>query len=148
MKNGEFSGEELTNLPLEEVSKVMAFSLPELRHVENVTAIELIKTSNPNLSLESLKKLAELFSIPLWDDKDCKKEKSMVRMSSGEKKRVLCVSALVSPKNILVLDEPTSGVDPKNVETILAAINELGKQKTIIYTTVFGYNIHIIIIFF
>jgi len=135
MENGKFTGEKLTNLPLEEASKVMAFSLPELRHVENVTAIELIKISNPNLSLESLQELAKLFSIPLWEDKECKKEKSMVRMSSGEKKRVLCVSALVSPRNILVLDEPTSGVDPKNVETILGAINELGKEKTIIYTT-------------
>lgn len=130
-----FKGKELTDISLEEANKPIAFSLPELRHTENITGLELIKASNPKLSQDTLKELAKLFEVPLYSDKECKHPKSMDSMSSGEKKRVLCISALVSPKKILVLDEPTSGVDPLNVDRILSAINELGKEKTIIYTT-------------
>ena len=135
MKGKRFVGEKLTDLSLEDANQSIAFSLPELRHIENITAVELIKATNPKLSHESLKEIADLFAIPLWEDKERKKEKYLSNMSSGEKKRVLCVSALVSPKKILVLDEPTSGLDPMNVDRILDAINLLGTEKTIIYTT-------------
>ena len=135
MKHGKFVGEKLTDLSLEDANKPVAFSLPELRSFESLTGIELIKASNPKLTAENLDEISKLFSIPLWADKDHKFEKSMEAMSSGERKRVLCASALVSPKKILVLDEPTSGVDPLNVDRILDAINQLGTEKTIIYTT-------------
>lgn len=136
MKNGRFKGVPLTSMSLEDANKPIAFSLPELRHVENITGVELIQQSDPKLKKESIKKMAELFEIPLWHDEACKKPKGMDELSSGERKRTLCVSALVSPKPILVLDEPTSGVDGAKVDKILDSINALAKQgKTIIYTT-------------
>ena len=135
MKNGQFVGKKLTEISLEDARKPISFSLPELRYVDDVSAVDMIKASNPTLSDESLKEIAEQFSLSLWEDKECKKEKFLSNMSSGEKKRALCISALVSPKKILVLDEPTSGVDPENADRILETINSFGANKTIVYTT-------------
>ncbi len=135
IENGRFKGIPLTSISLADANKPLAFSLPELRHVENITGVELIRESNPELKLKSIKEMANLFGVPLWHDEACRKPKGMNELSSGEKKRTLCMSALVSPKPILILDEPTSGVDGANVDTMLSAINALGKRKTIIYTT-------------
>ena len=135
IENGKFKGVPLTSISLDDANKPLAFSLPELRHVENITGVELIRESNPKLKLASIKKMAKLFGVPLWHDEACRKPKGMDELSSGEKKRTLCMSALVSPKPILILDEPTSGVDGANVDKILREINALGKTKTIIYTT-------------
>lgn len=135
VENGRFKGVPLTSMSLDDANKRIAFSLPELRHVENITGVELIQQSNPKLKLESIKQMAKLFGVPLWHDEACRKPKGMDELSSGEKKRTLCMSALVSHKPILVLDEPTSGVDGANVDKILREINALGTTKTIIYTT-------------
>ena len=135
IENVKFIGKKLTEMSLEDARRPISFSLPELRYVDGVSAVEMIKESNPILSNEKIKEIAEHFSLSLWEDAECKKEKFLSSMSSGEKKRVLCISALVSPKKILVLDEPTSGVDPKNADRILEEINSFSKDKTIIYTT-------------
>ena len=144
MENGHFTGKELTQISLQDASKNIAFSLPEIRYQNKLTAVHIIKTSNPKLSKDTLQKLANFFNnvtkkddkkLLLWEDDKRKKEKLFSTMSSGQKKMTLFLSAIVSPKNILVLDEPTSGVDPKAVNVMLDMINQLAKKKTIIFTT-------------
>jgi len=132
-ENGKFVGVPLTSMSLQDARKPIAFSLPELTDLESITGVELIRQGNPKLKKKSIERIAKLFKVPLWDEKG--REKGMKDLSSGEKKRVLCASALVSPKQVIVLDEPTSGVDGANVGIILRQVNRLGKKKTIIYTT-------------
>ncbi|HXG07559.1 MAG TPA: metal ABC transporter ATP-binding protein [Nitrososphaera sp.] len=56
-------------------------------------------------------------------------------LSGGEQQRVFLARALIRCPDILVLDEPTSGVDYSTRETILGLLNRLNKKGTTIVMT-------------
>ena len=63
-------------------------------------------------------------------------EKKLTRnLSRGYKQRVSMAGALVGESKILILDEPTVGLDPKQITEIRALIKELGKTHTIILSS-------------
>ena len=63
-------------------------------------------------------------------------EKKLTRnLSRGYKQRVSMAGALVGEPKILILDEPTVGLDPKQITEIRELIKELGKTHTIILSS-------------
>jgi ABC-2 type transport system ATP-binding protein len=56
-------------------------------------------------------------------------------LSRGYKQRVSMAGALVGDPKILILDEPTVGLDPKQITEIRNLIKELGKTHTIILSS-------------
>lgn len=56
-------------------------------------------------------------------------------LSKGYKQRVGIAQALVGDPEILILDEPTVGLDPKQINEIRNVISELGKQRTVILSS-------------
>lgn len=63
-------------------------------------------------------------------------EKKITRnLSRGYKQRVSMAGALVGEPKILILDEPTVGLDPKQITEIRALIKELGKTHTVILSS-------------
>lgn len=56
-------------------------------------------------------------------------------LSRGYKQRVSMAGALVGKPEILILDEPTVGLDPKQITEIRSFIKELGKEHTIIISS-------------
>lgn len=69
-------------------------------------------------------------------------DRSPVRLSSGEKKRVAIACALALLPEVLLLDEPTAGLDPRNVRALLRAIEqERGRGTTLITAT---QDIHLV----
>ena len=63
-------------------------------------------------------------------------ENKLIRnLSRGYKQRVSMAGALVGEPKILILDEPTVGLDPKQITEIRALIKELGKTHTIILSS-------------
>ena len=63
-------------------------------------------------------------------------EKKLIRnLSRGYKQRTGMAGALVGAPKILILDEPTVGLDPKQITEIRNLIKELGKTHTVILSS-------------
>lgn len=73
-----------------------------------------------------------LKKLELWDKKDAKAKE----LSGGMKRRLMIARALVHEPKVLVLDEPTAGVDVELRQTMWEFVNELNREGvTIILTT-------------
>ena len=63
------------------------------------------------------------------------KDKLIKNISRGYKQRVSLAGALVGNPEILILDEPTVGLDPKQITEIRSLIKSLGKNHTVILSS-------------
>lgn len=61
--------------------------------------------------------------------------KSGEEFSGGERKRLALLRAIVSNPNLIILDEPTAGLDPDNQEVVWNMLKGLGRNVTRIVTT-------------
>ena len=62
-------------------------------------------------------------------------QKDIGELSKGYRQRLGLAQSLIHDPPILILDEPTSGLDPSQIIEIRNLIKEIGKQKTIIFST-------------
>lgn len=61
--------------------------------------------------------------------------KLLGELSKGYRQRVGLAQALIHEPDILILDEPTTGLDPNQIQEIRTLIKEIGRQKTVILST-------------
>ena len=61
--------------------------------------------------------------------------KKIAQLSKGYKQRVGLAAALIHDPEVLILDEPTSGLDPNQIVEIRNVIKELGKNKTVLFSS-------------
>lgn len=61
--------------------------------------------------------------------------KKIGQLSKGYKQRVGLAAALIHDPEVLILDEPTSGLDPNQIVEIREVIKQLGKEKTVLFST-------------
>ena len=96
---------------------------------EFVTYMAELKKVNRKTRKEKVEKIIEQTGL-----KDV--ENKLTRnLSRGYKQRVSMAGALVGEPKILILDEPTVGLDPKQITEIRALIKELGKTHTVILSS-------------
>ncbi len=63
------------------------------------------------------------------------RRKLIGNLSKGYRQRVGLADALVANPDLLVLDEPTNGLDPNQIRAVRSLIRELGKNHTILLST-------------
>jgi ABC-2 type transport system ATP-binding protein len=61
--------------------------------------------------------------------------KKIHQLSKGYQQRVGIAGAILHNPKVLILDEPTTGLDPNQIIEIRALIQELGKNKTVLFST-------------
>lgn len=61
--------------------------------------------------------------------------KQINQLSKGYQQRVGLAAAILHNPKVLILDEPTTGLDPNQILEIRELIKELGKEKTVLFST-------------
>jgi ABC-2 type transport system ATP-binding protein len=61
--------------------------------------------------------------------------KKIGTLSKGYRQRVGLAQAMIHDPKVLIMDEPTTGLDPNQLEEIRGLIKKLGKQKTVMLST-------------
>jgi len=92
---------------------------------------------------EYLSFVAGIFSLPDTRIEEVIKEtglmpeahKKIQELSKGYRQRVGLAAAIIHDPEILILDEPTTGLDPNQLVEIRELIKKLGKEKTILLST-------------
>ncbi len=96
---------------------------------EFVTYMAELKKVNRKERKEKVQKVIEQTGLKDVENKLTK------NLSRGYKQRVSMAGALVGEPKILILDEPTVGLDPKQITEIRNLIKELGKTHTVILSS-------------
>lgn len=61
--------------------------------------------------------------------------KKIGQLSKGYRQRVGLAQAMIGDPELLILDEPTTGLDPNQLEDIRTLIRDMGKDRTVILST-------------
>ena len=81
---------------------------------------------------ERPKRIAEVIELTGLGEEQHKK---IAALSKGFRQRVGLAQSIIHDPRVLILDEPTSGLDPIQIIGIRNLIQELGKTKTVIFST-------------
>lgn len=91
-------------------------------YLEYVAGIRKISTSNVNRIIEKTGLSSE-------------QHKKIKMLSKGYRQRVGLAQAMIHDPDVLILDEPTTGLDPNQILEIRHLIKNFGEEKTILIST-------------
>ncbi len=100
--------------------------MPVLEYLSFVAELQGVAKEKIN------EKLVEMVLLCGLDEE---KHKNIGELSKGYRQRVGLAQAMIHDPEILILDEPTTGLDPNQIIEIRKLIKELGRHKTVILST-------------
>lgn len=102
------------------------YELTPKEFVSYMAELKLVKRNERKQEVEKVLKETGLEDV---------QNKLIRNLSRGYKQRVSLAGALVGNPDVIILDEPTVGLDPKQVTEIRSLIKELGKKHTVILSS-------------
>lgn len=135
----EFQGKDLMSLDVEQLRKKvgMVFALPlplPLSIFDNVSyGLRMHKTVKRNFLQEVVEK--SLKQASLWEEVKDRLEASAFKLSGGQQQRLCIARTLAVGPEVILFDEPCSGLDPISTAKVEEAMIELKKEYTIILVT-------------
>ena len=102
------------------------YELTPKEFVSYMAELKLVKRRDKKQEVEKV-----LNEVGLTDVQN----KLIRNLSRGYKQRVSLAGALVGNPDVIILDEPTVGLDPKQITEIRSLIKELGKKHTVILSS-------------
>lgn len=97
---------------------------PKLKVKEQLIYLGRLRGMNRAMILKELETWLERFEIPHYMNK------RVEELSKGNQQKIQFISAVIHQPELLILDEPFSGLDPINVEMLKEAVNDLRKAGT------------------
>ncbi len=89
-----------------------------------------LKSMKPRAAEEAINRWLEKVKLTEW------KDKKATELSKGMQQKIQFIAAVMHDPDLIILDEPFSGLDPVNVELLKALVLELkAAGKTIIFST-------------
>jgi energy-coupling factor transport system ATP-binding protein len=115
----------------------LVFQFPEYQLFEE-TVLKDVSFGPKNFGIseeEALKKAKEALKLVGLDETFY--ERSPLELSGGQKRRVAIAGILAMDPKVLVLDEPTAGLDPQGTDEMMALFSSLNKKygKTVLMVT-------------
>lgn len=120
------------NLNLTDIRKKVGvvFQYPEYQLFEETVEKDIaFGPSNLGLEEEEIRKRVKTSMEAVGLDYDVFKDKSPFELSGGQKRRVAIAGVIAMNPEVLILDEPTAGLDPKGRDEIFELIKMLHDEK-------------------
>jgi ATP-binding cassette, subfamily C, bacterial CydD len=130
------NGAEITSLPAKTWREYVAL-VPQRPHLFYGSVLENISLARPEASREEVEMAAELagaaeFIQRLPDGYSTQIGERGARLSGGEAQRIAIARAFLKDAPVLVLDEPTSSLDPESERLIQSALDRLARDRTVL----------------
>lgn len=129
-------GADVRHMEYEELMKKISMVFQKVYLFED-TIGNNIRFGKPDATIEEVRAAAKAarcdeFIMALPDGYDTRIAEGGNSLSGGEKQRISIARAILKDSPIVILDEATSALDAENEHEILAAIDELTRNKTVI----------------
>ncbi len=111
-----------------EIKKITGYVPSEIRYYNNVKVVDILNYTSrfyPQADKAKMKNLCEVFEVDM--------NKKMKELSLGNKKKVAIVQALLFNPQLVILDEPTNGLDPLMQDRLLKTLAEENKNGATIF---------------
>lgn len=129
-------GAKITNIPIEELMKKISIVFQNVYLFEDtiLNNIKFAKSDADDYEIKEAAKKARCYDFitALPDGFNTMLGEAGATLSGGEKQRIAIARAILKDSPIVILDEFTSALDTENEHHILAAIDNLVKNKTVI----------------
>jgi ABC-2 type transport system ATP-binding protein len=110
--------------------------LPELPPLyTDMTVAEYLSFIAEAKNIEYEKAMRQIRDVMELTQIDTEKDRLIKNLSKGFRQRVGIAQALIGDPDIIILDEPTVGLDPKQIIEIRSIIRDLGQRKTVIISS-------------
>jgi len=116
----------------------LVFQYPEYQLFEETVKKDIaFGPSNIGIPVNEIDEIVKKSMESVGLDIDEVGEKAPFELSGGQKRKVAIAGVLAMKPKVLILDEPTAGLDPKSRDELLRHISELHKKEkmTIIFVT-------------
>ena len=108
----------------------MVFQYPEYQLFADTVAIDVaFGPKNAKMEKEEIDRRVKEAIEMVGLDYNLTAQKSPFDLSGGERRRAALAGVLATNPGILILDEPTAGLDPQGKGQILSIVRQLNKQK-------------------
>lgn len=108
----------------------LVFQYPEYQLFEETIEKDIsFGPRNLGLSEEEINQAVRYSMSLVGLDYEISKDKSPFDLSGGQKRRIAIAGVLAMKPEILILDEPTAGLDPKGRDDILSNIKEIHEKE-------------------
>lgn len=118
----------------------MVFQYPEYQLFASTVKEDVafgLKNFKKDLTEQQVEEAVRLAVTTVGLDYDQMKDQSPFDLSGGQKRRVAIAGVIVTRPEVLVLDEPAAGLDPKGKQEIMALLHDLHKNccPTVIFVS-------------